>query len=170
MSKKYREITETQMEIITTPDMRMHCQRPGTTDDDGNIVYFTEQSHKDRCEINKIIRKYDQNGIINHVSKFEAQYGDVSGIEFKSAQDKVLNAKKMFNELPSHIRKRFENSPAKLLSFMDDANNREEAIKLGIIRADWTIDSDGIGEHVKQGKNVQKKEIKEPAPTEEPTT
>jgi len=154
MSKKFREknpdITEVQ---ITSPEMRIHSQRPGTTDEDGNLVYITEQAHKEQCDVNKIITKYDKHGVIQHVSNFEAQYGDVSGVEFKKAQDQVIYAQKLFDQLPSYLRKRFENSPQKLLSFMDNPDNREEAINLGMINKNWTPETDGLGEHVKKGEN-----------------
>lgn len=167
MSKEYREnYVNEEEDSITSYEMREHCQRPGKIDKDGNVEYFTEQSHKSECDVNKIIRKYDKNGLINHVSKIEAQFGDVSGIEFKSAQDKVIAAKAMFNELPSDIRKRFENNPASLLTFMDDADNRQEAIELGIINPDWTEATDGMGEHVKAGENVKKVVVTDETSTE----
>ena len=153
MSKVYRETLTTQPKTKRSAKMRTLCQRPGKTDKNGNIVYFTEQSHKSQCDVNKIIAKYDKHGLLQHVSRFEAQFGDVSGIDFKEAQDLVAKAKSSFNDLPSEIRNRFKNSPQELLAFMDDPNNRDEAIKLGIIDPRWTIDSDGLGEHVPLGDN-----------------
>lgn len=141
-------------------DMRKWCQRPGKVrmDQEGNPVpdYTTEQAHKDTCNVNKIIQKYDRNGLISHVSKFEGQFGDVSGLEFRQAQNLILDANASFNALPSEIRNRFRNDPQQLLSFMDDPSNRQEAIDLGMIRADWTEATDGLGEHVEVGGNVVK--------------
>lgn len=147
----------------TTPEMRIFCQRPGKRDENGNIQYFTEQAHKDTCDVNKIIQKYDKTGLISHVSKIEAQFGDMTGADFKAMQDKVANATSMFNELPSEIRNRFKNNPYGLLKFMENPDNRAEAIKLGIINPDWTPETDGLGEHVKLNENVKKK------PTDEET-
>jgi len=151
-------------DLVERTQMRKHCQRPGKTDSDGNILYFTEQNHKQECDINSIIRKYDKNGLINHVSNIEAKFGDVTGIEFQTAQNKVLEAKKMFGDLPSNIRKRFGNNPSELLSFLDDPGNRSEAETLGLIRADWSDDTDGLGEHIKEPK--QRKKKVEPVSTE----
>lgn len=163
MSKAYCIAHKKASKPTTTAAMRKHSQRPGKADKDGNIIYFTEQSHKNQCDVNKIIRKYDRNGIINHVSKFEAQFGDVSGLEFKSAQDKVIQAKAMFNELPSSIRKRFQNNPGSLLGFMENPDNRQEAIDLGLIRQEWTPETDGLGEHILEGQNKNKEPIPEPS-------
>lgn len=157
MSKAYaKKYPEKVKPSRTTPEMREHVQRRGTVDEDGNIVYLTEQAHKDRCNINSIMAKYDKNGLITHISKFESEFGDTTGIEFKQMMDKVASARSSFEELPSKIRKRFDNDPTKLLQFMDDASNREEAIKLGLIRNTWTEETDGLGEHNKTGQHDHK--------------
>ena len=156
MSKAYRELTKTESNPTTTKEMREHCKRPGTMDENGNPIYFTEQAHKDICNVNNIIKKYDKTGIITHVSQFEAQYGDMTGMDFKQAQDLVLGAQKKFDELPSKIRKYFDNTPEKLLEFMENPDNREKAIELGLINPNWTELTDGLGEHIKIGENEKK--------------
>jgi hypothetical protein len=142
----------------TKKQMRNWCKRPGKTNKDGTPMYTTEQHHKKECDINEIIRKYDKTGLIMHVSKFEAKFGDMTANDFKTMQDKITNAVNMFEDLPSHIRSRFDNHPAELLRFMEDPNNRQEAIELGIISGDWTAETDGLGEHVQEGQNVDKPE------------
>lgn len=140
----------------TTPEMREHCKRPGKQDENGKPIYFTEQAHKKECDVNNIIKKYDKNGLITHVSKFEAKFGDVSGVDFQAMQEKVANAQSMFNQLPVEIRSEFENNPAKLLKFMDNPDNRDRAIELGLINKDWTEDTDGLGEHVLENEHKLK--------------
>lgn len=152
MSKIYRELLEQTGEI----DMRLFCQRPGKTDENGKILYYTEQHHKAECDVNRIIKKYDKTGLISHISRFEAKFGDLRGVDFKNAMDLVTRASSDFNDLPSDIRKRFSNSPENFLTFMEDSGNREEAISLGLIRGDWTDETDGLGEHVDVGGNVKK--------------
>lgn len=154
MSREYVLKTGAAEKVKTSSAMRTFCQRPGRHDKDGNPIYKTEQSHKKECDINNIIRKYDKQGIITHVSKFEAQFGDMTGLEFQTMQNKVLSAKEQFGKLPSKIRKRFGNNPKELLAFMEDSNNREEAIKLGLINERWTPQTDGLGEHVPEDGNV----------------
>lgn len=171
MGKAYRDATGKIGSKKTTKQMRELSQRPGTRDEDGNLVYMTEQSHKDMCDVNKIIRKYDRDGLITHVSKFEAHFGDVTGLEFKAAQDQVIAAQRMFDDLPSNIRKEFGNDPGNLLSFMDNPDNRDKAIELGLIRGDWSIDQDGIGEHViRDDKGKVQPQQAAPEPSPEPST
>lgn len=129
-------------------DMRVWCQRPGKKDKDGNIIYFTEQHHKKECDVNAIISKYDKTGLIMHVQTMEAKYGDVSGADFRAAQDLFLRAQSMFDAMPAEIKKRFNQNAGQFLEFMENPDNREEAIELGLIRGDQRAEYDGLGEHV----------------------
>lgn len=130
---------------VTKAQMRKHCQRPGTVDKAGNIVYVTEQAHKNQCDVNMIIAKYDKTGLISHTTRFEAQFGDMRGVDYKTALDKVLAAKNMFDDMPSHVRNRFNNNPEEFLTFFENEANRDEAIKLGLIDRRTEPDEDGIG-------------------------
>lgn len=136
-------------------EIRKWCQRPGRTLEDGSPAYVTEQAHKQQCDINEIIRKYDRTGLIMHTVKFEHKYGDATGTDFKTALDMVTGAQAMFDELPLHVKKRFKNSPEEYLRFFEDENNREEAIALGLINEAWTPETDGLGEHVPQGEQKE---------------
>lgn len=131
-------------------NMREFCQRPGKRDENGKLIYTTQQSDKDKTDINKMIKRYVRTGLIKTVSRIETKYGDVTGLDFQKAMNLIVNAQAMFDELPSDIRKRFDNSPEKLLTFFEDPNNRDEAIKLGLIDKDTPTDKDGLGEHVKE--------------------
>lgn len=137
-------------------NMRKWCQRPGAKNKKGETIYFTEQSHKEECDVNNIIQKYDRTGIITHVSKIEARYGDCTGADFRAAQDLYLNAQKMFDDLPAHIKKRFNQNAGELLEFMDDEKNRDEAIELGLIHESTPAEKDGLGEHVQAADDHKK--------------
>lgn len=161
MGKIFRDATGDIGQSTTIPEIRKMCQRPGKKRADGTPLYFTEQQHKKECDVNNIIRKYDKTGLITHVSRFEGTFGDLSGADFKEMSDRVAKARSMFEELPSNIRHEFKNDPSRLLQFMDDPGNRAKAEKLGLINKGWTEDSDGLGEHVPEGKNKMKKETPE---------
>jgi len=133
---------------FTTSEMREHCKRPGTTDENGKIIYFTEQHHKEYCDINNIVKKYDTTGLLQNVTEAEGKYGDVSGLEYKEALDLVIGMESTMAEMPSHIRKYFKNDPRLFAEFMENPDNREKAIELGLINRAWEPDLDGLGEHV----------------------
>ena len=92
----------------------------------------TEQCHRDECDINKIIAKYDRTGVLNHVNDFEARYEDLTGLDYQTMLNTVANANSMFEGLPSEIRNQFANDPANFISFMDDENNNEQMYEMGL--------------------------------------
>lgn len=92
----------------------------------------TKQSFKDDCDITKIIKKYDKTGILTHINQTEAQYGDLVGADFQTAQDIVAHAKTAFAMLPSEVRKQFHNDPAMFLDFADNPDNAETMLEMGI--------------------------------------
>lgn len=95
-----------------------------------------QQHFKDQCDINKILARYNKTGQLTHIRSTMARYADVTNIpDLGDLANKVNRANAMFEELPSKIRDRFQNSPEAMLAFMADENNRDEAIKIGLIPA-----------------------------------
>lgn len=93
----------------------------------------TKQSFKDECDINNILAKYQKTGLLEAVNKHQPQYGDVTGLDFQSAMVTIVTAQQMFDDLPSSVRKRFANDPQSFLEFVNNPDNRPEAVKLGLI-------------------------------------
>ncbi len=79
---------------------------------------MTEQHHAKSCDINTIMAKYQKTGLIDHVTQHQGTYGDVSGADFKKAQDLVAEQKSIFYELPSEVRTQFDNDPANYLDLV----------------------------------------------------
>ncbi|AXH75995.1 MAG: internal scaffolding protein [Microviridae sp.] len=93
----------------------------------------TKQSFKDECDINVIMKRYQATGILEHTREAAGQFLDVSGIEFQSAMNVVAEAQSLFADLPAQIRSRFENDPARLLDWVHDPKNVQEAASLGFL-------------------------------------
>lgn len=97
----------------------------------------TIQSEKDNCDINVIVSRFKRTGVMNNLSTKSPLYGDFSEVgDFHTAQNRIIAAQEAFDALPSDLRKRFANDPGNLISFLDDPQNRSEAIKLGLVNAD----------------------------------
>jgi len=96
-------------------------------------VSKTKQSFKDECDINRIMARYAATGTLDFVNRREAQFLDVSDIDFQNAMQIVTQSREAFMTLPSAVRDRFANDPAQILAFLADESNREEAIKLGLV-------------------------------------
>lgn len=100
-------------------------------DDEG----LTQQHFKDECDVNLILKKYMQTGVLDHQSAAEPWYGDVSDIpsDLASSYEQLARAEAAFMSLPSDIRKALDNDPSKLESWIQDENNRPLAEKFGLI-------------------------------------
>ena len=120
----------------------------------------TEQCHKDECDINKIIAKYDKTGVLTHVNTFEAKYEDLTGLDYQTMLNTVAAANSMFEGLPSKIRNQFDNDPQKFITFMDDENNNEAMYEMGLkerpapIVEDESVSS-GVADAVAEGGDVK---------------
>lgn len=102
-------------------------------DEEGNHDGMTEQHHKHICDINNIIRTYDKTGLIQHVSASVARYGDFTEVnEYQEALNTVIRAQNAFDELPSHVRKRFDNDPGEFFEFATNPDNHDEMVELGL--------------------------------------
>jgi phage internal scaffolding protein len=94
---------------------------------------LAQQHCQEDVDINNIIYKYTQTGILP-IGSQEPTYGDFSMVnDYHTALTAIKNAQNAFNELPANLRERFANDPANLIDFLNDLNNRQEAEKLGLI-------------------------------------
>jgi phage internal scaffolding protein len=94
---------------------------------------LAQQHHKDECDINNILRQFNITGLLPE-SALSPRYGDFSGIgDYHSALNSVHAAEAEFMALPAQIRSRFDNDPANLIDFLDNPNNINEAIALGLV-------------------------------------
>ncbi len=92
-----------------------------------------KQAFKDECNINKIMARYQKTGVVDHVNTHQPSYGYVPAIQFREALELVAQSREEFAELPSEIRKRFDNNPADFLTFCENADNRSEMALLGLL-------------------------------------
>ena len=94
---------------------------------------MTHQSFKDECDINTIVERFNVTGVLPQVSS-PPSYQNFEGIfDYQTAQNAIVQADAAFMQLPAQIRDRFRNSAAEMLSFLENEENREEAVYLGLI-------------------------------------
>lgn len=102
----------------------------------------TKQAFKQECDINRIVRRWKADGVLTHVNRFKGNYGDFTGIpDYRECLDKVMYADEMFSTLPAAIRKRFDNDPANFIDFVDNPQNRDQMIEMGLIQKPVIHDS-----------------------------
>jgi len=106
-----------------TNESGLHCE-------DASLA---QQHHKEECDINTILHKFNITGLLPE-SPLSPRYGDFSGIgDYHTAMNRVIAAQDEFEALPAQIRARFENDPAKLIEFLENSDNRQEAEELGLV-------------------------------------
>ena len=79
---------------------------------------MTEQHHKKSCDINTILAKYQETGLIDHVTRHQGAYGDVTGADYQNAMNLIAEQKSIFHELPAAVRRQFGDDPANYLDLV----------------------------------------------------
>jgi len=99
-----------------------------------NAPRMTQQEFANEVNINQIIARAertkqtiigDQSGMV---------YGDFTKVtDYQSALGLIQEANNQFQLLNAETRNRFQNNPANLLAFIQNDQNHEEAISLGLL-------------------------------------
>lgn len=94
-----------------------------------------QQQYRDETNVSTIVNKFLKTGQLPLGTNQQPiyidhnQYGD-----FTEMLNQVTEVQQNFAKLPSSIRNRFQNKPAKLLEFLQHEENRKEAEALGLIK------------------------------------
>lgn len=101
-----------------------------------NEPSMTEQHFKDECDINNIVSRYQETGVLPQGNR-EPLFGDFAEYpqDLMSSHQYFDKAGEAFMQLPATLRKEFDNDPVKLLAFLQDEGNRDRAVELGLINA-----------------------------------
>lgn len=96
---------------------------------------LTQQSFKDECDINVLMKRYERTGVLEHINRTQGVFGDFSEVvDFASAFDIVRQAEMMFMTLPSRVRADFNNNPGEFLAFAQDPANAAKMIEYGLAK------------------------------------
>lgn len=105
--------------------------KPGMTFEKPSL---TQQHFKDECDINNIIERFTRTGLLPQYPGEDMQYGDyTTSVDYHEAMTIVAQAKQQFEALPSSVRDKFDNDPAKMLDFVSKKENIEESVRLGLL-------------------------------------
>ena len=98
---------------------------------------FTQQQFAEEADINAITERYRSTGYLSdplNPGTNIPSFGNFSSEHsFLDAQLIISRSYEMFDSLPSSLRERFSNDPSRLLAFVDDESNFDEAVKLGLL-------------------------------------
>lgn len=103
----------------------------------GDATSMTNQSDKDGTDLNILVGRMTAAELRDLPPIDPAFYGDlgeVATMDLQDVMDRVKDANDKFMALPSKIREHFDNNPGKLNKFLNDPNNLDKAVDLGILR------------------------------------
>lgn len=96
----------------------------------------TVQSDREGTDLKILLEKYVETGEIPTVQLpvGEPLDGDFTGLpDFQEMQNMLIDIQEQFDALPSKVREKFANDPMAMVQFLQDENNIEEAVKLGLM-------------------------------------
>ncbi len=96
---------------------------------------MAQQQFREECDINTIMERFGRTGELIAPVRMP-QYGDFDGVnDYHSAMNAIVEAQTAFESLPAKVRARFSNDPAEFLEFVYNDENRDEAVRLGLVEA-----------------------------------
>ncbi len=99
----------------------------------GGGVSRTRQADALASDVNSIVERYVVHGIVDQAPG-TARYGDFStGLDYKTALDRIAQAEAQFQDLPAHIRGHVQNDPGAFLDLVFDPARRPELEELGLV-------------------------------------
>lgn len=96
---------------------------------------LTKQEFAKEVDINTIVKRYQLSGQLPvRLDGLQPIFADVSGIgDYGDVLRRIDAARGAFLLLPAELRSRFDNRPEALVDFLQHEENRDEAIKLGLL-------------------------------------
>lgn len=108
-------------------------------------VSMTKQSFADECDINNIMRRYEKDGVLQHLNKYEGNFGDFTGaVEYHEAMGIVARADQMFMDLPASIRAQFGNDAGAFVEFATNPKNEDKLIEMGLAHPRKDVDTPAV--------------------------
>jgi phage internal scaffolding protein len=94
---------------------------------------LTQEQFAEETKINNILRSHDRNGVIQHINRGNAIYGDFSNVtDFSDALDQIKQAQSEFMNIPSDIREKFKNDAGEFFKFASNPDNIDELREMGL--------------------------------------
>lgn len=93
---------------------------------------LTKQSFAKELDVNRIVKKYQQTGVLQKAHDFEAVYGQFDSLDLRDYIEKVDAARDLFQEVPSDIRAKFNNDPGLFIDYATDEANMKQMVDWGL--------------------------------------
>lgn len=93
----------------------------------------TVQSQVSETDINAMSAKYLKSRMAGNPQGRKPMFIEVPSASFHEMMNKVARIRQDFERLSAKLRRRFMDDPGVMLAFVENPDNREECVKLGLI-------------------------------------
>lgn len=102
----------------------------------------TKQEFSKQCNINTIMSQA-MKGIMPNYRQDE-NYIDTTGLQsYQEALYQVREAERQFNLMPAELRNKFDNNPQRMIDWVNQEENKAEAIELGMLPRETGVQPEG---------------------------
>ncbi|AXH77730.1 MAG: internal scaffolding protein [Microviridae sp.] len=116
-----------------TLDLDAHALEHGISFPEPSL---TVQADKEQADINNIVKQFGVTNMLPYGKQaFTGEDFTDLPTDYHTAMNIVRDSDDYFMQFPANIRSRFDNDAGKLLDFINDSSNYDEAVKLGFIQA-----------------------------------
>lgn len=107
----------------------------------------TKQAFKKETDINHILRQSEKGLMVTHLNAHQGQYGDfIDAKDYHSSLNLIHAAQQSFMTIPAGVRSKFDNDPQKFLEFVQNPDNLDAMIKMGLSKGTLPIEPSSEGE------------------------
>lgn len=94
----------------------------------------TKQADMEKCDLQYQLARFSKTGVMGNLRSDEPLTGDFSDIpNLIDAQNRLIDLQVQFDALPAKLRNKFDNDPLQMIEWLQKDENREEAIKYGLL-------------------------------------
>ena len=116
-------------------DWKRDAEERALSDIDCKDESLAQQQYKDETDLNVLLGRYGITELPPVPAVDPRFYGDLSDVpDLRTMLEIRERAMWDFNALPTKLRARFGNDPAQLWEFVNDPDNVDEAVKLGLLK------------------------------------
>lgn len=97
-------------------------------------ISLTKQSQIDEADINKIISRHTNTGVLADLDKLERVYGEITATDLLTANTMLKDAHEAFMEIPSAIRSEFDQNVGAFIDYATDPENITQMREWGLAK------------------------------------
>lgn len=92
-----------------------------------------KQSMRDECDVNLIVARFSETGLISHLASGVPRFADVSEFsDFRGVLEQVREVESYFAGLPAKVRRSFADDASLFMDYLESGASEEDLKKRGL--------------------------------------